>query len=147
MKKILLGLLVSLSLVGCTTIVTKKADFTKDPNGVRVIPLKQILQVNAKDNISSLILVQDKELAYDIKPISVFSKHEFEVSLNDAGALTVLKSNQDSTSILNLFQRAAELSKGEAASGNYEAVREIKGTFGLESGYYEWKNNRFEKIK
>lgn len=147
MKKIFLGLLVSLSLVGCSTIVTKKADFTKDPHGIRVTPLKQILQVNSKENLSYLIFIQDRDSAYDIKPISIFSKHEFEIGLNDAGAISILKSNQDATSILSLFQRAAELSKGEAASGNYEAVREIKGTFGLESGYYEWKNNKFEKIK
>jgi hypothetical protein len=120
-------------LSGCSYVHTEKADLNAAPNGVRVFPSKFFLAADAQKNQSTIFYAPDMQKAYDIKPITIFAKNDFQVDVEE-GQIKSLKSNQDTTGFLTFFQSIA----GSAlkAAGLPVSSQNIEGTFGLPSGIY-----------
>ncbi|ENX02602.1 hypothetical protein F900_01048 [Acinetobacter modestus] len=146
MKILLVAIITSISLSACTTISTQKSDFSKSPNGIRIIPSQIMLLVDGTAKKTRVLTVPDYAMAYDIKPHTVFAKHDFNVTLSDTGAPLTITSNQDTTSFLSILGKAVDIASKDAAGGGL-VNDEMNGTFGLESGAYIFKNNQFMKIK
>lgn len=120
-------------LVGCATIVTEKADLTKQPDGIRVYPPKVYLLVDTKAEKTTLVYVPDYSRAYDVKPLTILAKHDFKIEVEE-GQVKTLTSNQDTTAFLSLIKEGATLAAKGAGVGVSSSV--INGTFGLETGIY-----------
>jgi len=133
-KKILLILLATLSVTGCSTISTKKAEITKDPKGIRVFPQRVYIFVDAEQKRSVVHFFPDHKNAYDIKPIAFLSKNKFEISLGEAGHITSLKSELDATDFIDFLEKAAE--EAAKVEGSAVSARETEATYGLKSGIY-----------
>jgi hypothetical protein len=128
-----LAALVCCGLTGCATLVTRQADLAKAPKGVRVYPPKVYLMVDAAEKKSTLAFLPDFARAYDVKPVSVFAKQDFEIEFSE-GQLKSVTANQDTTAILSLFKEGANLAAKAAGVGVSSST--INGTFGLDSGVY-----------
>lgn len=119
---------------GCATIVTKKvADITAEPEGIRVYPPKLYLFVDAGVNESNLVTAPDFGNAYDVKPLTILSKHDFKLEVDD-GVVKALTSSQDTTAFLTFFKEAAQMAAKGAGLG--VSKNTFKGTFGLQTGIY-----------
>jgi hypothetical protein len=134
-------LILSLLVVsGCAGISTYPAQ-SKDPQGIRVYPQRIYLLVDKEKNVSKIISLPDMKSAYDVKPWSFLSKHDFNIKIEDA-QVKDLTSNQDSSAALSLLQKivevAAEAAKGGITTGGKAvALIDFASSFGLESGIYE----------
>lgn len=118
---------------GCATFVVREAKPGEAPNGVRIYPPKLYLLVDSCEGKSRLLYAPDFANAYDVKPVTIFARQDFDVEL-DEGQLKKLTSNQDTTSILTFFQGAAEMA-GKAAGVGVSSTS-IDGTFGLADGVW-----------
>ena len=143
--------MISIAMGGCATVITEKADLSSEPNGVRIYPPKVYLMVDENAGSTgkgqtTLAYLPDFGKAYDVKPLTIFSKQDFKIEL-DEGQLKSLTSNQDTTSILTFFQGAAQLAAKAAGVGVSAQI--INGTFGLTSGIYvlEDDGTTLQKIK
>jgi hypothetical protein len=96
-----LVLAVLASLCGCATLETQKADLNKAPEGVRVYPPKVYLFVGTDK--SYLTHSPDFENAYDIKPLTIFAKQDFNITFTES-ELTQVQANQDTTAILDFLR-------------------------------------------
>jgi hypothetical protein len=132
-------------LCGCAAIKTSKADLNQAPRGVRVYPPAIYLFVD-KAHGSQYVVAPDYSRAYDVKPLTVFTKQEFGVELND-GILGKYSGNQDTTGPLSFLQRGAEL--GARAGGVSVSQVNLPGSFGYADGIYKLNpdTGRFERIE
>jgi len=128
-----LATLLCCGLSGCATIATRKADLAKAPKGVRVYPPKVYLMVDANERKTTLAFLPDYTRAYDVLPVSIFAKQDFEIEFSD-GQLKSLTANQDTTAIISLLKEGATLAAKAAGVGVSSST--INGTFGLETGVY-----------
>ena len=136
---------VSLSLLvnGCAGISTRPAT-PSQANGIRIYPQKIYLLVDEEKSFSKFISLPDIKNAYDVKPWSVLSKHDFTIKIEEA-QVKELTSNQDSSAALSLLQKivetAADVAKAAAqgATGTGKAVAQIDipSSLGLTTGIYE----------
>lgn len=143
-KLIVCGALISLSLVvsGCAGISTHPSR-PNQANGIRVYPQKIYLLVDKESKSSKLVSLPDVKNAYDVKPWSFLSKHDFTVKIEEA-QVKELSSDQDSSAALSLLQKIVELA-GEAAKeaakaaagGKAVADIDIKSSLGFDTGIYE----------
>jgi hypothetical protein len=120
-------------VTACATITTHRANLAEKPDGVRVYPSKVYLFVDEEQHQTTIVYAPDFSRAYDIKPLTVLAKQDFKIEMEDS-QLKTLTSNQDTTSIIELFKTAAQL--GAKAAGLGVSAGSIKGTFGLKSGIY-----------
>jgi hypothetical protein len=143
--------ILSFYLTGCTVLAAKKVDNLDDPpKGVRVYPTTVYLFVDEgekgadgkylSDRSPSMkcITLPDARRAYDVKPRTFLAKQDFQVDLVD-GQITTLKANQDTTAIIELFKRGAEL--GAKAAGVSVSQQSISGTCGLKGGVYRLRDD------
>jgi hypothetical protein len=121
----------------CATIQTRNADLNSKPDGVRVYPPKMYLFVGEKS--SWLVSAPDVENAYDIKPLTIFAKHDFKVEMTE-GMLTGVVSNQDTTSFLTFVKGVGELGAKAGGVGVSQQVFSNE-TFGLKPGIYRMKRD------
>jgi hypothetical protein len=137
------ALIISLLVVsGCAGISTYPAR-PNEAHGIRIYPQKIYLLVDREKNSSQLISLPDVKNAYDIKPWSFLSKHDFTIKIEEA-QLKDLTSKQDSSAALSLLQKIVDLA-GKAAEKAAEelvggkAVADIKfaSAFGFDTGIYE----------
>ncbi len=145
MKKVIgcFALVVSLSMVsGCAGISTNAAR-SNEVHGIRVYPQKIYLLVDKEKNTSQLVSLPDIKNAYDIKPWSFLSKHEFTIKVEEA-QVKELSSHQDSSAALSLLQKivdlaakAAEKAAGEMAEGRAVADVKFGSSLGFATGIYE----------
>jgi len=143
-KLIICCALISLLLMlnGCAGISTYPAS-PNQAKGIRIFPQKIYMFVDREGNYSKLVSLPDLKNAYDVKPWSFLSKHDFTITIEDA-QVKALTSNQDSSAALSLLQKIAELA-GEAAKEAVKpsAVRAAvsieltQHSFGLNTGIYE----------
>lgn len=138
-------ILLCLTSFGCATFFVSKANLDQPPQGIRVYPPKLYLFVDQGQNKSHMLVAPDFERAYDVKPFTLFAKQDFSMEFSTDGLLTKVVSNQDTTSILSLFQKAAEL--GAAAAGVGISKETYDGTFGLPTGVYEYREGKFHQIQ
>lgn len=129
-------LLLTTLLSGCATIVTETANLSEKPDGVRVFPQIILLAVDEDAKESTIFSLPDSSRAYDIKPLTILAKHEFNIKLNENGGLSELTSNQDTTAILTFLKDVADVAAKSASSGLVSS-QSIKGTFGLKTGMYK----------
>lgn len=120
---------------GCATITTEKANLAEEPNGVRIYPQSVFLAVDEQQNETTLLILPDFQRAYDVKPLTILSKQEFNIKMTDTGSISELASNQDTTAILTFVKDVADIA-AKAASSGVVSSSPIKGTFGLKSGLY-----------
>jgi hypothetical protein len=156
MKKLIVccALVISLLVVsGCAGISTYPGR-TNEPHGIRVYPQKIYLLVDKQQNSSKLVSLPDVKNAYDVKPWSFLSKHDFIIKIEEA-QVKELTSNQDSSAALSLLQKIVELA-AEAAKeaakieggGRAVADIDIKSSLGFETGIYELsETGMFNKVK
>ena len=149
MKKLIVCCaLVSLSLVvnGCAGISTRPAR-PNEAHGIRIYPQKIYLLVDEEKKSSKFISLPDIKSAYDVKPWSVLSKHEFTIKIEEA-QVKELSSNQDSSAALSLLQKMVELAadvakeaakeaKDKALTGKAVAQIDIGSSLGFKTGIYE----------
>jgi hypothetical protein len=109
-----------------------------EPHGVRVYPHKIYLLVDKGSNKSKLVSLPDLKNAYEVKPWSFLSKHEFKITI-EGGHVKELTSNQDSSAALTLLQKIVELTAEKIPSGAKAMVDSevIDSSFGFETGIYE----------
>jgi hypothetical protein len=141
--KILQRLLLASSLLaapGCVSWLATRAVADPDapPRGVRVYAPRHYLLVDAEEKKSQLVTLPDLCRAYDIQPISILSKQDFTVKL-DEGQLADLTSNQDGTAWLTFFKSVGELAARSA--GVPVSAAQINGSFGLASGVYRIRDD------
>jgi hypothetical protein len=127
---------------GCAGISTNPAS-PNQANGIRVYPQKIYLIVDKQRDFSRLVSLPDLKNAYDVKPWSFLSKHEFTIKIEEA-QVKELTSNQDSSAALSLLQKIVELAAEAAkeaakAAGGGKAVADIdiKSSLGFDTGIYE----------
>ena len=132
-------------LAGCTMIKTSKAQLDKPPRGVRVYPPAVYLFVD-KARGSQYVVAPDYSRAYDVRPITVFAKQDFDVTLND-GVLGKYSGGQDTTGPLSFLQRGTEL--GARAAGVSVSQVSLPGNFGFPDGIYKLNpaTGRFERVE
>jgi uncharacterized protein YceK len=130
--------LLVISLSGCATIVTRQADLSKAPKGVRIYPPQVCLLVDAHANggegATIIVYLPDLDRAYDVRPLTVLAKQDFKVEL-DEGQLKTLTSNQDTTAFLAFMREAAQLA-AKAAGLGVSASAPLKGAFGFAPGVH-----------
>jgi hypothetical protein len=126
--------LTAVGMAGCATIVTRKADLESAPEGIRVYPPKVCLLVDGAANSSVLATFPDLARAYDVKPLTVLAKQDWKLEL-EAGQLTALTANQDSSAFPRFVTEAAQLAAGAAGAG-ISASAAFKGTFGFADGVH-----------
>jgi hypothetical protein len=128
-------------------------------HGIRIYPQKVYLFVDAKKDSARILTLPDIKNAYEVKPWSFLSKHDFSVKLAEA-QVTELSSNQDSTAALALLQKIVEIAGelgGEALKAAIEGAKAGKGAkpvadvdlgsaLGLQSGIYEFNEKGLVKI-
>jgi hypothetical protein len=129
-----------LALPGCVSWLATRAVSDPDapPHGVRVYAPRHYLLVDAEEKKSQLVTFPDLCRAYDLQPISLLSKHDFTLKL-DEGQLADLTSNQDGTAWLTFFKSAGELAARSA--GVPVSAAQINGSFGLASGVYRMRDD------
>jgi hypothetical protein len=144
MRKLIAGcaLIISLLVVGgCAGISTYPAR-PNEVHGIRVYPLKVYLLVDRENKISRLVSLPDVKNAYDVKPWSFLSKHDFTVKIEGA-QVKELTSNQDSSAALSLLQKIVEVAGkvAEKAAGapGAKAVADVdfQSNLGFDTGIYE----------
>ena len=140
MKKLIICCVLIISLLmicGCAGMSTYTA-LPNQPRGVRVYPQKIYLFVDKEKNISKLVSLPDFKNAYDVKPWSFLSKHDFKITIEEA-YVKELTSNQDSSAALALLQKIAELAAGKIPSPAKAMMDTaiIESSFGFETGIYE----------
>jgi len=130
----------ALHFAGCATIITTKANPDDVPNGIRVYLPRIYLFVDAEGTppTTKLMYLPDYQRAYDIKPLTLLAKQDFEVEFTD-GQVSKLKANQDTTAIIELLKKAAEL--GAKAAGLGVSKEVLPGSLGLPSGIYRLEDN------
>lgn len=128
--------------VGCAGISTYPAR-PKDPYGIRVYPQKIYLLVDQEKNVSQLLSLPDVKNAYDIRPWSFLSKHDFTIKIEEA-QVKELSSDQDSSAALSLLQKIVEVAgkvaeKAAAGLAEGKAVADVKfaSSLGFSTGIYE----------
>lgn len=149
MKKLIVCCaLISLALAvkGCAGISTHPASLNQ-ANGIRIYPQKIYLLVDEEKKFSRLISLPDIKSAYDVKPWSFLSKHDFTIKIEEA-QVKELSSNQDSSAALSLLQKMVELAgevakealkeaKEKALTGKAVAQIDIASSLGFKTGIYE----------
>jgi hypothetical protein len=126
---------------GCASISTYPAR-PNEVHGIRVYPLKVYLLVDREDKISRLVSLPDVKNAYDVKPWSFLSKHDFTVKIEGA-QVKELTSDQDSSAALSLLQKIVEVAGkvAEKAAGapGAKAVADVdfQSYLGFDTGIYE----------
>ena len=132
-------------LCGCAAIKTTKASLNEAPRGVRVYPPAVYLFVD-KVHGSQYVVAPDYSRAYDVKPLTVFARQDFELELND-GVLGKYSGNQDTTLPLSVIQRASEL--GAKLAGVAASQVNLPGNFGFPDGVYRLdpQSGRFERVE
>jgi len=145
MKRLILCCVLILALLvvsGCAGICTYPASPDK-ARGIRVYPQKIYLVVGAQR--SQFVSLPDLRNAYDIKPWSFLSKHDFNIKIEDA-QVKDLTSNQDSSAALSLLQKIVELAAKAAEMpvglARPEGIRAMAGVefaspVGFKPGIYE----------
>lgn len=140
--KVCCALIISLLVgSGCAGITTYPAR-PNEPHGIRVYPQKIYLLVDKEKNASQLISLPDIKNAYDIKPWSILSKHDFTIKIEEA-QVKDLTSNQDSSAALSLLQKIVDLAAKAAEKameqGEGRAVADVKfgSSLGFDTGIYE----------
>lgn len=123
---------------GCATVETELAKLPEAPKGVRVYPPRVCLLVDAAEKKSVLAYLPDYRRAYDVKPLTIFAKHDFKVELEE-GQLKTLQSNQDTTAFLTFMKDAGTLAAKAAGVGLSSQV--ISGTFGFDTGVHCMKDD------
>ena len=131
--KYILVVLAALALTSCAFVYTQKADLNSAPFGIRVYPPKVYLAVDTTANISELIYAPDLQQAYDVNPITLFAKQNFQLDIEE-GQVKTFKADQDTTAILDLIKSLTEAAAKPA--GGAVSTKTIKGTFGLATGLY-----------
>ncbi len=132
----------SLAFIGCAGISTHPAR-PNQPNGIRVYPQRIYLLVDKEGKSSKLVSLPDLKNAYDVKPWSFLSKHDFTIKIEEA-QVKELTSDQDSSAALSLLQKIVELAgeaakEGAKAAGGGKAVADIdiRSSLGFDTGIYE----------
>ena len=152
MKKLIVcwALILALLVVsGCAGICTYPASPDK-ARGIRVYPQKIYLVVGAQR--SQFVSLPDLKNAYDIKPWSFLSKHDFNIQIQDA-QVKELDSKQDSSAALSFLQKVVEVAEkvaekaAEAGAGaavmaagpGSRAMADVKNNsiYGFKPGIYE----------
>lgn len=128
---------------GCAGMSTYHA-LPNEPRGVRVYPVKIYLLVDKETSKCKLVSLPDFKNAYDVKPWSFLSKHNFTVKI-EAGHVTELTSDQDSSAALTLLQKIAEAAEKVLPKGPVD-IGVDDATFGFESGIYELTEAGFKKV-
>jgi hypothetical protein len=129
-------ILITLFLTSCATIVTntvEQKDLDKAPDGIRVYAPKLYLFVDATKHTSTIVNLPDYKRAYDIKPLTVFAKNDFNIKM-EVGQVSDLTSNQDTTAFLEFIKGAAQMAV--KAGGLPAALSTVDGDFGFKSGVY-----------
>ena len=103
---------VSIFLSGCAYVHTEKADLNSAPNGVRVFPSKLFIAVDQQKGQSTIFYGPDMAKAYDIKPMTIFAKNDFQVDVED-GQIKSMKSDQDSSGFLTFFQSITGITRSQ----------------------------------
>jgi hypothetical protein len=136
-------LILSLLVVGGCAGISVHPARTNEAHGIRVYPQKIYLLVDKEKNVSQLVSLPDVKSAYDIKPWSFLSKHNFTIKIEEA-QVKELDSNQDSSAALSLFQKIVDLAgkvaeKAVEELGKGRAVADVKfaSSLGFETGIYE----------
>ena len=136
---------------GCAGIKTYPAR-PNEPHGIRVYPQKIYLLVDKEKNVSQLVSLPDIKNAYDIKPWSILSKHDFTIKIEEA-QVKELESNQDSSAALSFLQKIVELAAKTAEKAMEEgagrAVADVKfgSSLGFDTGIYELsETGTFKKV-
>ncbi len=152
---IILCVFMAISFAGCATLATSKVkDFSKDSDGIRVIPLRMYLLVGEKD--ATIEYWPDYTQAYDIKPVAILSTNAFNITLTEKGQITNLTSNLDSTAILttlgNIITALAQVGiLGPAGPGGPGAAplkaNTISKPYGLEMGNYRLDDDGIHWVK
>jgi len=135
-KHTALLVLVTLFLASCATITTRSVrrdQLDSAPEGVRVYAPKVYLFVDAVAHKSTLANLPDYGRAYDVKPLTIFAKQDFNIK-TDVGQPTDVTSNQDTTAFLTFVQGAAQMAV--KAGGLPASITTMDGDFGLASGVY-----------
>jgi hypothetical protein len=126
--------LIAVGISGCATVVTRKADLTMAPEGIRVYPPKLCLLVDRSANSTVIATFPDFARAYDLKPLTVLAKQDWKLEL-EAGQLTSLTANQDTSAFPRFVTEAAQLAAGVAGAG-VSAPAAFKGSFGFADGVH-----------
>ena len=136
---------------GCAGISTYPAR-PNEPHGIRVYPQKIYLLVDKEKNVSQLVSLPDIKNAYDIKPWSILSKHDFTIKIEEA-QIKELDSHQDSSAALSFLQKIVELAAKTAEKAMEEgagrAVADVKfgSSLGFDTGIYELsETGMFKKV-
>jgi hypothetical protein len=144
-------ILLLLVVSGCAGMSTYPAR-PNEVNGIRVYPLKIYLLADKENKISRLVSLPDVKNAYDVKPWSFLSKHDFTIKIEGA-QVKELTSNQDSSAALSLLQKIVEVAGkvAEKAAGapGAKAVAEVEfpSYLGFETGIYELSDmGLFKKV-
>jgi hypothetical protein len=135
-KRKLIVIFSTFCLVSCATITTKavkKTDVESAPDGIRVFAPKVYIFVDAQQHKSTIVNLPDYSRAYDVKPLTIFAKQDFNIKL-DVGQVSDVTSNQDTTGFLTFLKEAAQI--GVKAGGLPAALTTVDGDFGLPSGVY-----------
>src|SRR4030042_5655511 len=117
-------ILLLLVVIGCAGVSTHPAR-PNEPHAIRVYPQKIYLLVDRERNSSQLVSLPDVKNAYDIKPWSFLSKHDFTIKIEEA-QVKDLTSNQDSSAALSLLQKIVDL----AAKAAEKAMEQGEGSAG-----------------
>lgn len=140
--------LLAFCAASCATITTRyvpRADLASAPDGIRVYAPKVYLLVDATQHKSTIVNLPDYGRAYDVKPLTVLSKHDFNIKM-EVGQVSDLTSNQDTTAFLSFLSEAAQMAvKG---GGLPAASSTVDGDFGLKSGIYRLGDDgNWESVK
>jgi hypothetical protein len=111
------------------------------------------LLVDKEKNSSQLVSLPDVKNAYDIKPWSFLSKHDFTIKIEEA-QVKELSSNQDSSAALSLLQKIVEVAgkvaeKAAEGQAGGKAVADVKfgSSLGFNTGIYELtETGMFKKV-
>jgi hypothetical protein len=125
---------VALGLAGCATIVTRKADLAKAPEGIRVYPPRVCLLVDTRAKATVIATFPDLARAYDVKPLTVLAKQDWKLEL-EGGQVSALTANQDTSAFPRFVTEAARLAAGAAGAG-VSAPAALEGTFGFDDGVH-----------
>lgn len=133
-----IGLLMAawLWLGGCATIRTEKAVLSEAPEGIRLYPPRTYLFVSGSKNQTNVVILPDYARAYDVKPLTVVAKQDFNVTMEESGIMKSVTSNQDTTSVVELFKAAAGMAQTAAKASGGLNQQVFEGTFGLQEGIY-----------
>jgi hypothetical protein len=121
---------------GCATIVTQPADLARAPEGVRVYPPQVcfLVDTRANDGEGSTVIayLPDFDRAYDVRPLTVLARQELRIEL-EQGRLAALTSSQDTSPLLSLLGKTAELA---AAGVGVSTSAPLRGRFGFGDGVH-----------